>query len=382
MKNAKELLDKYLSGQATSEEKALVESWYLQQGLPPSDLTAQQMQEEYEHGLQDLQARLPRTRRLWPRWAAAAAVLLGIAAGLYYLAPGGQPAAPAVATYLPEANIPPGGNQAVLTLASGKKVSLADAPIGRLASEEGLHVDKTAEGELLYSGADSPADGPETYNTITTPPGGQYQVTLPDGSRVWLNAASSLRYPVRFLQHARQVELSGEAYFEVNKQTGQVGNAAVKRPFLVQARGQQVEVLGTHFNINAYTEEGAIRTTLLEGSVRVRNTPGQPVLLQPGQMAVNGGGQEAIRVMAADVNDVMAWKKGLFIFNNENIRDIMTRLARWYNIEVRYEGDMTGVAFQGNYQRSRDLVNLLRTIEQTNSVRFKIEGNKVTVIKQ
>lgn len=377
MKNARELLDKYLSGQATSEEKALVESWYLQQGLPPSDLTEQQMQEEYEHGLRDLQARLPRTRRLWPRWAAAAAVLLGIAAGLYYLAPGGQPTPPLTATHAPEADIPPGGNQATLTLASGKKIRLADAPLGRLASEEGLEVEKTAEGELLYSGAGNNTDGADAYNTITTPAGGQYTVTLPDGSRVWLNAASSLRYPVKFARQVRQVELSGEAYFEVNK-----SSTVVKRPFIVQTGGQQVEVLGTHFNINAYTEEDAIKTTLLEGLVRVQNAPGSAVLLKPGQMAVNSGGQRPIGVTAADVNDVMAWKKGLFIFNNENIRDIMTKLARWYNIEVQYEGDMTGVAFQGNYQRSRNLVNLLKTIEQTNSVRFKIEGNKVTVIKQ
>jgi transmembrane sensor len=371
MKNAKELLDRYLSGEATSEEKALVESWYLQQDLPPSDLSPQQLQEEHNRGLKALQAEIIPVRRLWPRWAAAAAVLLCIGTAIFYMAPGKrqQTQPEVVAEHPTEADLPAGTNKAVLTLSSGKKISLTDATPGSLAREYGLSAEKTADGELVYTDGD--AASPE-YHTISTPAGGQYQVTLPDGSHVWLNAASSLRYPVKFVEQSRLVELSGEAYFEVNKQA---------RPFIVQTGGQQVKVLGTHFNINGYANEAAIKTTLLEGSVRVGNNSGSSVLLKPGQMAVNNqaGG---IRVAAADVDDVMAWKNGLFIFNNEHIRDIMTKLARWYDIEVEYEGDMSGVAFQGNYQRSRSLVNLLRTIEQTNSVRFKIEGRRVTVIRQ
>lgn len=373
MKNAKELLDKYLSGEATSEEKALVETWYLQEGLPPSDLSQQQLQEEHDLGLKALQTQISPVRRIWPRWAAAAAVLLCVGTAAFYMTSTKQHAQPGVTAQVTEADIPAGSNKAVLTLSNGKKISLTDAAQGSLAREYGVSAEKTADGELVYASDDATAAN--EYHTITTPAGGQYQVTLPDGSHVWLNAASSLRYPVKFAQQARQVELSGEAYFEVSRQAG-------GRSFIVQTGGQQVEVLGTHFNISGYTNDAAIKTTLLEGSVRVRNNPGNAVLLKPGQMAVNNQAQGAIRVTAADVEDVMAWKNGLFIFNNEHIRDIMTKLARWYDIDVAYEGDMTGVAFQGNYQRSRSLVNLLKTIEQTNSIRFKIEGRRVTVIKQ
>lgn len=291
------------------------------------------------------------------------------------MTPGKRHTQPEVVARVTEADIPAGSNKAVLTLSSGKQISLTDAKPGSLAREYGLPAEKTADGELVYTAGDAAAT--DEYHTITTPVGGEYHVTLPDGSRVWLNAASSLRYPVKFVQQARQVELSGEAYFEVNKQMGQTG----RRPFIVQTGGQQVEVLGTHFNISAYANE-AIKTTLLEGSVSVRNNPGSAVLLKPGQMAVNNQAHGPIRVAVADVEDVMAWKKGLFIFNNEHIRDIMTKLARWYDIDVEYEGDMSGVAFQGNYQRSRNLVNLLKTIEQTNRIRFKIEGRRVTVIRQ
>lgn len=373
MKNAKELLDKYLSGEATSEEKALVETWYLQQGLPPSNLSQQQLQEEYDRGLEALQVQLSPVRRIWPRWAAAAAVIfLCVGTAVFYMTPDRRQAQPEAPVRITGTDIPAGSNKAVLTLSSGKKISLADAAPGSLAREYGLSAEKTADGELVYTAGDAAA--PHEYHTITTPAGGQYQVTLPDGSRVWLNAASSLRYPVKFVQQDRLVELNGEAYFEVNKQMGQA--------FIVQTGGQQVEVLGTHFNISGYANDAAIKTTLLEGSVSVRNNSGSNVLLKPGQMAVNNHARGAIRVTAADVDDVMAWKNGLFIFNNEHIRDIMTKLARWYDIDVEYEGDMSGVAFQGNYQRSRNLVNLLKTIEQTNSVRFKIEGRRVTVIRQ
>lgn len=382
MKNAKELLSKYHSGEATNEEKALVESWYLQYGTAPSDLTPEQLQEEHDLGLKMLHAQLPQQKRLsiWPRVAAAAAVICCVATGIYYLSPERQSPIPPVAQTTPEAtaDIPPGGSKAILTLASGKKISLTDAGIGQLAKEQGLSIHKKADGELVYTVEDN-STATAAYNTITTPTGGQYQVTLPDGSRVWLNAASSLRYPVRFAQQARTVELTGEAYFEVTSQPADKGN---KRPFIVQTGEQKVEVLGTHFNISGYTEDAYIKTTLLEGAVKVSGGPQTGVLLKPGQMAVNNRLKGTISVNAADINDVMAWKKGYFIFNNENIRDIMIKLARWYDIEVAYEGDMTGVAFQGNYLRTRNLVNLLKTIEQTNSIRFKIEGRRVTVIRQ
>jgi ferric-dicitrate binding protein FerR (iron transport regulator) len=210
-------------------------------------------------------------------------------------------------------------------------------------------------------------------NTITTPKGGQYQVRLLDGSSVWLDAASSITFPSTFTGNKRQVQLTGEAYFEVAK------NRA--KPFLVNVEDkQQIEVLGTHFNVQAYPDDRDIKTTLLEGSVKLLYKNRQAIL-KPGQTAVNDPDQSLL-IKPADIYEVMAWKNNMFVFNNENIKSIMKRISRWYDVDVVFEGNLEKVNFFGNYSRLKSLENLLKDIELTEKVHFKIKGRRITIIAQ
>lgn len=270
-------------------------------------------------------------------------------------------------------------SKAYLTLSDGKRVALSDIDNGQVAMQSGIIVTKTADGELIYSISDR--NGEEAlgqYNTVETPRGGQYQINLPDGTKVWLNAASSLRYPVSFsMQKERSVTLKGEGYFEVAKDKS--------KPFIVIADRQKVAVLGTHFNIDAYQTQ-RIRTTLLEGAVEVSSLAKNESslwakVLKPGQMSINEG--DKITVSDAPyIYDEIAWKDGYFVFNNANIKDIMEDLSNWYDLEVEYQGDMSDIYFQGNYLRSRSVMKLLKSIELTSKVSFKIEGRRITVIAE
>jgi hypothetical protein len=268
-------------------------------------------------------------------------------------------------------------NKATLTLANGKKIVLDDARNGKLAIQGSVAITKTNNGLIIYDATDrissTASAGPIAYNTVTTPKGGQYQVILPDGSFVMLDAASSITYPSAFTGNKREVILTGEAYFEVAKDR--------TKPFRVNVDNkQQIEVLGTHFNIQAYPDDSNIKTTLLEGSVKLLYNNKQAIL-RPGQMAINDVGKSFL-IKEADIYEVMAWKNNLFIFNNENIKSIMKRLARWYDIDVVFDGDMEKVNFYGNYSRAKNLSNLLKYIELTEKVHFKIEGRRVIVKAQ
>jgi hypothetical protein len=268
-------------------------------------------------------------------------------------------------------------NKATLILANGEKIILDDARNGKLAVQGNVAITKTNNGRIIYNTTDEAsgvtAGGQIAFNTITTPKGGQYQVILPDGSLVMLNAASSITYPSAFTGNKRDVRLTGEAYFEVAKDAA--------KPFSVNVDNkQQIEVLGTHFNIEAYPDDSDIKTTLLEGSVKLVYSDKQAIL-KPGQMAINDSGKSLL-IKDADTYEVMAWKNNLFIFNNENIKSIMKRLARWYNVDVVFDGDMEKVNFYGNYSRAKSLSNLLKYIELTEKVHFKIEGRRVTVTAQ
>ena len=206
------------------------------------------------------------------------------------------------------------------------------------------------------------------YNTLATPRGGQYQLTLPDGSKVWLNAASSLRYPVAFLGAERRVEVTGEAYFEVTKNASQ--------PFKVSLRdNQEVDVLGTSFDINAYADEPEIRTTLLTGAVKTEG-----VTLKPGQQAA-WTLNRPVRVRSdADVEEAIAWKNGKFIFSGGDIQSVMRQLERWYDVEVDYKGDFKGVELVGVISRFKNISEILNMLEQTHTVTFQVEGRRVTVL--
>lgn len=264
----------------------------------------------------------------------------------------------------------PGGNKALLTLADGSQIVLDESGTGKLASQGATEILKADEGRLQYNHSDkADVQAVLLYNTLSTPRGGQYQVVLPDGTRVWLNAASSLRYPTTFTGNERKVYLEGEAYFEVAK------NAA--KPFHVEAKGVDVEVLGTHFNINAYHDEAYSRTTLLEGSVKVKKGNAQK-LLEPGQQAISGG-SEPLKVINADSDGVLAWKNGYFYFNKSTLPEIMRQISRWYDVDIRYEGAIPERIFGGGISRSSNASEVLKILELSN-VHFRISDKHIIVM--
>ena len=285
-------------------------------------------------------------------------------------------------------DVAPGGNKAVLTLADGSVIVLDSAANGLLSQQGNTRVMKSASGQLAYeTGRSGTAPGPGTagsnaagvvkYNTISIPRGGQYQVQLPDGSMVWLNSSSSLRFPTAFYGKSREVEITGEAYFEIAKD--------VNRPFYVKANALTVEVLGTHFNINAYSDEPVLKTTLLEGSVRVKKA-GESVVMAPGQEAqvVNGatGDATAGRVIKlvndADLEEAVAWKNGLFHLTSADVGTIMRQLVRWYDVDVEFEGGIPSGHITGEVPRNTSLAKVLKVFE-TSGVHFRIEGRKIIV---
>jgi len=272
-------------------------------------------------------------------------------------------------------DVAPGKNKAILTLADGKKISLSDAMNGDVAKEAGFSITKTANGQLVYNMAGSENVNDASLNTISTPNGGEWQIQLPDGSTVWLNAASSIQYSLNIgTAKQRLVKLDGEAYFEVVK------NAA--HPFIVETDKQSVEVLGTHFNINSYKDERVTKTTLLEGSVRVsHNTTNESEVLKPGEQSlVSVSGMD---VKEVNVDEAIAWKNGYFMFNNERQESILRKVARWYNVEIEYaDADAKNVMYYGTVSRFEKISKVLTKLEQTGEVRFDIKGNKVIVYKE
>ena len=308
------------------------------------------------------------------KYAGAAAVLLVVSAVLYFYINHNQIHTPSNLTARHQDNdVEAGSNNAILTLADGSEISLTDAGNGKLASQSGISITKTKDGELVYEIAKSNAVGSTQYNTISTPAGGQYQVNLPDGSKVWLNAMSSIKYPTLFSRNERRIILKGEAYFEVAKDQN--------RPFIVASNGagkaQEVTVLGTHFNINSYADEPAIKTTLLEGSVKVESGTASKVLRSGQQSAVS----DRILVSELDVNQFVDWKNGNFYFNDENIESIMRRLARWYDIDVVYQGSIPDAVFGAEISRAKKLSEVLKGLETAGKIHFKIEGRRVTVMQ-
>ena len=270
--------------------------------------------------------------------------------------------------------INPGQVGATLTLSNGKKIRLKDTGNGELAKEIGVTISKTASGQVVYTilppGKDdiSSKINPNSLNTLSTAKGETYQIRLPDGSLVYLNAASSLTYStVLNKQKKRSVQLTGEGYFEVAKDKS--------RPFIVKSLGQEVEVLGTHFNINAYADEPSTKTTLLEGSVRINNQ----VTLKPNQQAIKINNK--IETTTANAAETIAWQKGYFSFYDEDINSIMRKISRWYNVEINYDGELPTEGFNARINKGRSIRDVLEILRKTNAVNFKIEGRKIIVSK-
>lgn len=308
--------------------------------------------------------RVVRRRRLVYGSLAAAVVAGMIATGVYMSLPGKQ-AAP-VAAIRPKPLLP-GSDKAVLTLADGTVIPLDSANNGTLAQQGSTQI-MNRNGALSYNAGGQ--TGEVMYNTVATPHGGQYQLTLADGSRVWLNAASSIRFPTAFRGNERLVEITGEVYFEVAQQPEQ--------PFRVKVNDVQVNVLGTSFNIMAYQDEQAIKTTLVDGAVQLKHGNSSSVL-KPGLQATLSAKDDHFVIAAADMEETLAWKEGKFRFRNTNIRTIMRQLSRWYDIDVHYQGDVSDIDLTGIISRREEAGKLLKALEATQRVQFEVNGNKVTV---
>jgi transmembrane sensor len=373
---AKHLLDKFLSGDCTPEELLLIKRAY-NAGIPDHDIDISE--ERYEEMRLSMWSKLNgkaslriASRRPWVRIAAAAAILVILGTGLHYFYPGNS-SGPVHPRSNYAKDIAPGGNKAVLTLANGKKISLTDIRKGQITNQAGIRIAKTKDGELVYTITDHRnAAGPLAFNTIETPKGGQYHIHLPDGTMVLLNAASSLKFPTRFTGNSRTVLLSGEGYFEVAKDRS--------KPFRVITSKQQVEVLGTHFNINAYADEKAIKTTLLEGSVKISVEEHKSIVLSPGQQSLFD--EKGIMVKNVDVENITAWKENYFIFNDDNLEGIMRQVARWYNVEVRYVGNPPDLTFTGAISRTKNISSVLNALQETGNADFKIEGKTIIVTEK
>ncbi len=304
---------------------------------------------------------------------AAAIAVVSLSAGLLWTFrhPTVRPVVTRAAVQRFRNDLPAGGNKAILVLANGSRVILDSVADGAVARQGSMRIVKLANGQLAYHPTNKAA-ATTLYNTVSTPRGGQYELLLADGTRVWLNAASSLRFPISFEGNDRTVDLEGEAYFEVARNE--------QSPFRVNVDGTPIEVLGTHFEVNAYHDEGVLKATLLEGRIRVGRTGAEAgVILEPGQQAqVSAAGSIGI-FNSPDIADVMAWKNGLFQFRATDIYSIMRQVARWYDVDVNYEGDKIKQTFYGSIPRSVTAINLFKVLEETGAVHFNIDGRKVTV---
>ena len=367
----KQLIDKYLAGQCTPQEIETIESWYLSySGDRPDQLDDTNYKLVKEQIWVSIKNRNQPVKYIRRRLLAAASVMLCIGVGAYFITKK-QPAQQQFVAQTKPQDLKPGGNKAILTLANGKQIILTNAQNGVLASEGNTHISKTADGVVRYDNGNNKHTAAEVaYNAISTPRGGKYTVTLPDGTTATLDALSSIRFPTAFTGKTREVTTTGQVYFEV------AHNAA--QPFRVTTKGQTVEVLGTHFNIDAYDDESAIKTTLLQGSVRIVSN-GRQALLKPGQQAqVKPSGSDITVIPDADVDEVLAWTKGFFQFNNDDIRTVMGQLSRWYDVDVTYKGEVPNRTFSGKIYRNVNASQILE-IMNLSKVHFKIEGKKIIV---
>jgi ferric-dicitrate binding protein FerR (iron transport regulator) len=304
------------------------------------------------------------------RWSAAAALLGGIVATIFLLPvkKSGTPP-PAIAV---KHDRPPGGNVATLTLGDGSRITLDSAVNGVLAEQGNTKIAKLGNGQLAYNTLnEKPAA--LLFNTLATPRGGQYRLILPDGTGVWLNAASSITYPTDFTGNERVVRITGEVYFEVRKDPVRPFHVA----FNTGADSGKIEVLGTRFNISAYKDEGVVKATLLEGSVKV--VAKESTFLKPGQQVQLNNEGHASPVKEADLEDVMAWKNGFFHFERTDIGTVMRQIARWYDVDVVFEGQPTNEKFDGDIPRNSQLTDVFKILELS-KVHFKVEDKKVTVM--
>ncbi|MDO6430247.1 FecR domain-containing protein [Flavitalea sp. BT771] len=390
MEDIKSLLLKHLRAQTTAEEQTAIDAWLaaseanreLFAELNDPDRVARSLEKmdrlHEDQVWERLQAyttgKPPAHRVHFLRrygWAAAAAFFVLLGTGAWWVFHNAAKEHIAQTQQQRFRNdVAPGKNAAVLTLAGGQKIVLDSTAKGAITRQGNTTIHNTS-GQLVYNALHGkPAE--LLYNTLTTGRGNLYQLILPDGSKVWLNAASSITYPTSFTGAERKVAMTGEAYFEIAKDE--------RRPFIVEKKEMRIQVLGTHFNVNTYDDEDAWRTTLLEGSVKVIKGNNSSVL-RPGQQAILSRDNAPIKVLDhPDIDDVMAWKNGVFRFNDATIESIMREMARWYDVEVVYDARISQ-HFIADVPRDVPASELLKLLELTDQVHFKIEGKKITVIR-
>lgn len=380
-KRYNELAEKWLNGTITEAEKKEFAEWYEQEQEAPLNIPQEFARSEEELRLRIYNAItknkkqrgriIPFSKRFSLKIAAAASVIIVVCSGLLYYSAQQKKTVysntETVAEKLKTA-ISPGGNKAVLVLADGSKVILDTAMNGTIAQDNTMQVRKLNDGQLAYSSIKG-KPAAVSYNTLSVPRGGQYAITLSDGTKVWLNSFSSLRFPTAFNGKERVVELTGEAYFEVTKKPHQ--------PFKVISNGMEVLVLGTHFNVMAYEDEELIKTTLLEGSVQI-HTNGTAASLKPGEQAHVGQNNHIAIKKDVSIEETIAWKNGFFDFKGARIETILRQMARWYDVEIIYEGKITD-HFTGSISRKVDIEKVFKMLELTGAVQFIVRGNKVIV---
>ncbi|QHV99118.1 FecR family protein [Spirosoma endbachense] len=404
-----DLIAKHLKGELTSQEKAELDDWVAQsdhnRALFEKLTEKGNLNNEFDQfatsGKEEAWERVAnetgftKSRRItyigsrFARLVVAALVIIISGVFVYQLTFRSKPARQVAQ----QTDILPGGSKAILTLDDASQIVLDDATNGEIARQDDMVITKTADGQIMYDGsksAETPPDGKSdlSYNTITTPRGGKFRVILPDGSKVWLNAASSLKYPTTFRGRERTVALNGEAYFEITHVTSGSSEAI---PFRVRSAGQVVEVIGTHFNINSYSDESSIKTTLLEGKVKVIKT--QPsvsktvsegsasaIILKPGEQSqlASGNRPRLNRIDHADLEEAVAWKNGQFQFKDTDLPTIMRQIARWYDVEVAFQGKLPDKKFRGKISRDVPLSQIFQIL-QLSGVNFKLDGRKITV---
>ena len=392
MSNSSEqkIINKYLENKLSNEQIARLETWYL---LKAEENESFDVPVDYENVQSKIWSKilvgvaqpvteaspkvkkLNHTKKTWIAIGIAASILLLAGISYFFILTKNDISDRFVIEK--QKDLPAGENKATLTLSDGRVINLNhDAP-GIIGQEAGVEITKATDGTLVYKVLEGKLNT-TGFNTIATPVGGQYAVILPDGSKVWLNAGSSLKYPTRFAPTGRKVTLTGEGYFEITHQRDKNG----KIPFTVSVfKGsrptEEVQVLGTHFNINAYTNEPSVKTTLLQGSISISLNDGKTALLKPGQEAELDN--QNLNIQQADTEMATAWKNGEFVFR-EDLRSVLRKVARWYDVEIIYENSAPqNLTLGGWMSRSNSISEVLNHIQLTGKVHFKLEGRRVIV---
>jgi hypothetical protein len=370
----RDILAKYRQHKSSLEETKFLETYYDMFEVN-EDLINSENEPLFSELKEDIKAKIdqqiagPKVKKLNYGWLKyAAAVLLLVSVSIYFFSDQ-QKSDPITQM---DAAISPGGNNAILTLANGKKIALNDAAKGEISKQSGISVSKSKDGELIYTvvprGDDELSEN--THNTISTPNGGQYTIILSDGTKVMLNSASSMTFPTSFKAADRRVELNGEAYFEVAKDKN--------KRFRVISGLQTVEVLGTHFNVNAYGDEKIIKTTLLEGAVKVF-TAKKSVLIEPGEQAVlDKADENSIAKHLVNINKETSWINGIFSFEGDDLKSVMRQVARWYDVNVIYVGPISEEKYFGEISRNSKLSEVIKILE-LNNVKFEVAGKTIKV---